>query len=228
MARDSDIEKYKNIYANLVHLYPASYRKRFAEPMLQTFADLCHERKRDGDSLFGFAMGTYAGTFVEIIKEHIKGVVMSSKATKLKIFSGVVGLGLLASVAAFVIWQNRPIVAQSISPLSSLEQVRELSKGKKDACLMDSQKAVDAVKKDDRISKFGDDEYSHFEMAASSAIMDVPAGTEYKMTIHSYKDGVAKGAMAYEYGYGIYNYTIKKLSKAGEWELVSTVACERS
>lgn len=228
MAHKSNVKKYKNFYANLLHMYPVSYRERFAEPMLQTFTDLCHERERSGDSLFAFAAGTYVETFAEIVKEHVKGVIMSSKVTKIKIFTGVAGVAVLASVTAFAIWGNRPPVAQSISPLSSLDQVRELSKGEKDACLMDSQQAVDAVKKDDRTITFGEEEISNFEMAASSAIMDVPAGTEYKLTIHSYEDGVVKGAMAYEYGYGIYNYTIKKLSKVGEWELVSTVACERS
>lgn len=228
MARNDDAKKYKNIYANLLGLYPASYRRRFAEPMQQTFSDLCHERVQAGEGLFGFAMGTYAGTFIEIIKEHIKGVVMSSKATKMKIFAAVAGVSVLVVAAVFIVIGNRPSIAQSISPYSSLEQARELSKGQKEPCLMDTQQAHDAVKKDDVMFEFGDEKMSRLELEASGAIMDVPAGTDFRLTTHSYKDGVVKGAMAYEYGYGIYNYTIKKLPKAGEWKLVSIIACERS
>lgn len=227
MAHDSGTENYEIVYAKLLYLYPGSYRRRFAEPMLQTFSDLCHERTRSGKGVFWFAVKTYAGTFTAIIKEHSKGAVMSSRATKVKILGAAAGLGTIVLVAGFIfVNNNQP--AQSISPGSYLDDARQLSKGKKEACLMDTQQAVDAVSADDGFYEFGDEKISKFEMAAGIAIADVPAGTEYKMTIYSYEDGVAKGAMAYEYGYGIYNYEIKKLPEAGEWELVSTVACERS
>lgn len=220
-------QKYQAAYKRLLGLYPVSYQQRFAEPMLQTFSDLCHEHVQADKELFWFAMQTYIGTFIEIIKEHIKGGIMSNRAAKIRVLAVVSGLGAVLIVAGFIFISSDQ-AAQSIAPLSSLEQARELSKGKKDACLMDQAHAVDAVRADDGFFEFNDEKISKFEMSASSAIMDIPAGTEYKMTIHSYDGGVAKGAMAYEYGYGIYNYEIKKSPEAGEWELVSVVACERS
>lgn len=220
-------QKYQAAYRRLLGLYPVSYQKRFSEPMLQTFSDLCYERLQAGKGLFWFAVHTYTGTSIEIVKEYIKEGVMSSRATKVKVLAVAGGCGAVFVIAGLV-FMNSNHTAQSVAPFSSLEQARELSKGKKDACLMDQSDAVDAVRADDGFFEFNDEKISKFEMAASSAIMDVPAGTEYKMTIHSYDDGLAKGAMAYEYGYGIYNYEIKKLPEAGEWELVSVVACERS
>lgn len=155
---------------------------------------------------------------------------MSSTAKKMKVLQTAGWLVLLIFIASFILIShyrnNRP--AQAISPGTFLEQARKLSKGKKDACLMPTQQATDAVGADDGYFEWKDEKISKFETAAGIAIADVPAGTEYKMNIHSYENGVARGSMAYEYGYGIYNYEIKKLPDAGEWELVSTVACERS
>lgn len=218
---------YQKTYAKLLLLYPASYQKRFAEPMLQTFSDLCRERAQSGKGLFWFAAKSYSGTFVEIIKEHIKEGIMSSKATKLKVLAAAGSIGALAFVVGLV-FMNSNRTAQTIPAYSRLEQARELSKGKKDAYLMDSQQAVDAIKQDDRTYDFKDQKISKFETTAALGIMDVPAGTEYKLTMHSYENGIARGAIAYEYGYGIYNYEIKKLPGDGEWEMVQVVACERS
>ncbi len=230
MAHKNNTKNYENAYAKLLRLYPRPYRKRFAEPMLQTFSDLCFERVQTGKGLFWFSVKTFGGTLVEIVKEHIKGARMSSTATKMKVLQTAGWLALLIFIASFILINhyrnNRP--AQAISPGTFLEQARQLSKGQKEACLMDQSHVVDAVRADDGFYEFKDEKISKFESSAGIAIADVPAGTQYKMTIHSYENGIVRGSMAYEYGYGIYNYEIKKLPGEGEWELVSTIACERS
>src|SRR5690606_17156867 len=63
--------RYRQWYAKLLRFYPKLYLERFGEGMEQTFNDLCHERIKAGDKLFGFALWTFADTVVGIIKENI-------------------------------------------------------------------------------------------------------------------------------------------------------------
>lgn len=226
MASDNTTHRYTATYARLLHLYPKSYRQRFAQPMQQMFVDMCLERKQSGDSLFGFALKVYAETSVGIVKESFKEMAMHSKTTKAKIIIVVSLVGLGTVITVGLLLNNRPTAA-TIPPMSSFEQARELSKGAKDTCLGDNQQAADAVTRDDHrtVDEYG--EFSRFEMIASEGIMDVPAGTNYEVAINSYDNNLAKGSLAYEKEYGTYNYTIKKLPKAGEWEFVSMTACEK-
>lgn len=92
--------------------------------------------------------------------------------------------------------------------------------------MTDNQDAAAAVKADD---KFYDEneEYSSFEMTASLGIIDVPAGTNYEVTIQRYDGTLAQGAVIYDGDYGTYNYTIEKTAEKGEWRFVSMIACTR-
>ena len=63
--------RYRNLYAKLLHLYPKPYRERFGEEMEQTFNDLCRERRKAGDGLFGFVLWVFAETSAGIIRENI-------------------------------------------------------------------------------------------------------------------------------------------------------------
>jgi hypothetical protein len=63
-------QKYRNLYAKLLRLYPKAYRDRFAFEMDQTFNDLCRERLKSGQGLFAFAFETYCETFAAILREN--------------------------------------------------------------------------------------------------------------------------------------------------------------
>lgn len=81
MAPDSFVQRCRAWYASLLRLYPATFRDRFGEGMEQTFADLCRERRRAGDSLFGFVLRTFAETFAAIITQHVTRIMRSSTMT---------------------------------------------------------------------------------------------------------------------------------------------------
>jgi hypothetical protein len=48
---DRTILRSRRWYVRLVRLYPAPFRARFGAGMVQTFTDLCRERRRAGASL---------------------------------------------------------------------------------------------------------------------------------------------------------------------------------
>lgn len=223
MARDNGTEVYGKWYGRLLRLYPKSYQQQFAEPMQQTFGDLCNERKQSSDKIGGFVAGMYAETFVGIIKECTKEVVMNTKSNKSRVLI-VVGVGLLIITTVVVLRSNSD---DTIGPLSSFEDVKNKPNKKKYACLSDNQQAVDAVRRDD--TGLGDNaEFSGFDLAASEGFLDVPAGTYYDITINSYLDNTAKGTISYEKDYGDYNYIIEKDSpEGGKWNFISMVACEK-
>lgn len=59
-------------YKKLIGLYPPAFRDQLGESMEQTFADLYHERVRQGGrGLFGFALWMFIETVVGIIKEYM-------------------------------------------------------------------------------------------------------------------------------------------------------------
>lgn len=68
---DRAIGRYRRWYARLLRLYPTPFRQRFAEPMAQTFTDLCRERRETNRGLFGFALATFAETSAGVIKENM-------------------------------------------------------------------------------------------------------------------------------------------------------------
>ena len=215
-------------YAKLLRLYPKAYRQRFAEPMQQMFADMCSELDQNGQNTRGFIYKIYADTLVGVLTERIQEVVMNIKANKPKVVIGasLVGIGIVVTA---VLLNNHPATgAQTIPPNTWLKQVRELSKGAKSACLANVQSAADAVKRDDGFEYFKGQKISNFEETESSAIADVPAGTNYDVTINSYANNTVKGTMTYEKDYGTYNYTNQKLPAHGQWKLMSVIACKKS
>lgn len=191
--------------------------------MLQTFNDMHYEHRHQGSSNVYFITKTYLDTGLEIIKEHSREVAMSTKkSTKLFIAAGTVGV-LVAVVTAVYVLNNRE--ASVISPLSSMEQARALSEGKKDKCLAENKQAASAVNEDDTYLD-EEQQFSRFELIASEGIKDVPAGTNYDITINNYDGKNVKGAVKYDKDFGTYNYIIKKENGAGNWKFVSMTACE--
>jgi hypothetical protein len=229
MPREQTIARHTQRYQAFLKLFPKSHHERFAEPMLQTFVDMCNERLESGAGMNRFVLGIYLDTTKEIIKERSKEVVMNLKTRRSKVFigGGVAGLLLIAATAMLIINGGS---GGSIPIFSTVEEARAISKGKKDRCLPDVATAKEAIEKDDYTITH---EYegvvtktSSFETYAVSGFRDIPAGANGDVTKYSY-DGVrAKGSISYEQDYGTYNYEIKRLPEDGKWELVSLSACE--
>src|SRR5688500_20401685 len=71
MASDRAIGRYRRWYARLLRLYPRPFQERFGEPMAQTFTDLCRERTDANRGLHAFALGTFAETSAQIMRENM-------------------------------------------------------------------------------------------------------------------------------------------------------------
>jgi hypothetical protein len=71
MAADHRIARYRRWYARLLRLYPGPMRDRFAEPMAQTFADLCRERAHANRSVLAFVLEAHVETSAQIVREHM-------------------------------------------------------------------------------------------------------------------------------------------------------------
>lgn len=65
------IKLYRTWYAALVKLYPRPYRQQFGESMELTFADLCRERTKANQVLFGYVLWLFAETFTAVCKEQL-------------------------------------------------------------------------------------------------------------------------------------------------------------
>jgi len=84
----------------VVHLYPKPYRERFGEGIEQTFNDLCRERGKAGDGLFGFVLWVFAETCAGIISENIRFVLRQNITRRLILWAVVVVLILLIPLVA--------------------------------------------------------------------------------------------------------------------------------
>ena len=71
MASDRAIGRYRRWYTRLLRFYPRPFRERFGEPMAQTFTDLIRERSGDNRGLHAFAVGTFAETSAQIMRENV-------------------------------------------------------------------------------------------------------------------------------------------------------------
>ena len=71
MAPDRAVGRYRRWYARLLRLYPRGFQQRFAEPMVQTFTDLCRERSDADRGLHAFVLGTFAETSAQILRENM-------------------------------------------------------------------------------------------------------------------------------------------------------------
>ena len=71
MASDRAIGRYRRWYGRLLRLYPRPFQERFGEPMAQTFTDLCRERTDTNGGLHAFALGAFAETSAQIMRENM-------------------------------------------------------------------------------------------------------------------------------------------------------------
>jgi hypothetical protein len=91
-------DRYSTFYKSLISFYPNDFKKQLGDSMVQTFSDLCRERRVAGESVFGFALWTYANTFIGIIKEDYRNYM---KSTAFKI---VLVVNILASLFLWGTW----------------------------------------------------------------------------------------------------------------------------
>lgn len=89
------------VYAKLVNMYPASYRQRYGQPMVQTFDDMLEaEPSRIGKLvIWSRALWELPGS---LLKEYVtdgKGIIMS-RNTKL-LLTGIAAVLLLANGASY-------------------------------------------------------------------------------------------------------------------------------
>lgn len=226
------VERYKKF----LNLYPKTHRERFAEPMLQTFTDMLNDHLKSSDSTndstWIFVSKVYLDTTKEIIIEHSKEMVMNIKSQRSKVLIGsrLVILIVIVSFIAYVGY-NKYRNSRFIPLYSTVEDARAISKGQKAKCLPDNQQAVDDIKKDDVFEEYENDngeiiQFSMFETNVVAGFLDIPAGTNAEVTKNQYDGQIASGSIVYEQDYGSYNYTAKKVSGNGQWELVSLLACE--
>ncbi len=218
-----------SIYKKLLYLYPKQYRDDYGEQLVLTANDMLEDTSTKAGRR---ALWTHIlfDTLVSATKEHYVNfdaiIAADNQATaknqqskkRLLMF----GLAVTAVVVSLLLLAQP---ASSIPPLSSLNTARTLSQGTKNACLTNDNQAAERVHSDDAGFTYAGITYSNFEATASSGIADVPAGTNYQLTIASYDGKLAKGTITYDGNYGTYDYIIKKLPGAGNWNFVSMVAC---
>lgn len=100
MASDRAIGQYRRWYARLLRLYPRPFRDRFAEPMAQTFTDLCRERREANEPMFGYVLAAFLNTLGSIIKENLVRSDRPRPVTILATLAAVGGVGGVLGVLA--------------------------------------------------------------------------------------------------------------------------------
>jgi hypothetical protein len=97
MASDRSIRRYRRWYARLLRLYPRPFHERFGKPMAQTFTDLCRERTDANRGLHAFALGTFAETSAQIMRENMMQLMQTRTVMRwVLITAGVLAVPLLA------------------------------------------------------------------------------------------------------------------------------------
>lgn len=64
-------EAVRRLYKGLLAFYPRAFREQLADSMEQTFHDLCMEKSRTKNGLFGFVFWTFLETTIGILREHL-------------------------------------------------------------------------------------------------------------------------------------------------------------
>ena len=90
MSSDRALGRYRRWYAGLLRLYPRPYRDRFAEPMEQTFTDLARERIDADRNLLGFAVGTFAETCAQIMRENMTQLMQTTNYLRWVVVTAIV------------------------------------------------------------------------------------------------------------------------------------------
>lgn len=98
MPSDPAIGRYRRWYRRLLRLHPKPFRDRFAEPMEQTFADLCRERRNANRGLIGFVGWAFADATAGIIRENLAHMQTTVILRWVRITTAVLAIPALAMV----------------------------------------------------------------------------------------------------------------------------------
>jgi uncharacterized membrane protein len=98
MTSKQSISRYKQLYAQLLRLYPTSFYERFGEGMQQTFNDSLHHQAEHRKSVCAAALWMCVDTTLEIVKANLSNVTMNNKRM-LRLVLVVVGLLMVPLVA---------------------------------------------------------------------------------------------------------------------------------
>ena len=90
MAPDQDIGQYRRWYGRLLRLYPRPFQERFAEPMTQTFTDLCRERRQANRGIHAFALAMLAETLAQIMRENMTQLMQTKNYLRWVLVSALV------------------------------------------------------------------------------------------------------------------------------------------
>ena len=102
MQSERAIALYRRWYGRLLRLYPRPFQERFGEPMAQTFTDLCRERTDANRGLHAFALGAFAETSTQIMRENMTQLAQTRTVLRwVLITAAVLALPLLAMVFSF-------------------------------------------------------------------------------------------------------------------------------
>jgi uncharacterized membrane protein YeaQ/YmgE (transglycosylase-associated protein family) len=100
---DRTILRSRRWYVRLVRLYPAPFRARFGAGMVQTFTDLCRERRRAGASLLPLVVWLSIEAVAGSIKEHVMRRDRPLGITLLAILAVVGALVLLFAARIWIV-----------------------------------------------------------------------------------------------------------------------------
>ena len=118
MPSDRTIGRYRRWYVRLLRLYPRPFRERFAEPMAQTFTDLCRYRTDASRGLHAFALGTFAETFAAAIRENMTHLMPTRTVIRwILITAAVLAVPALAMAAKLAIPDPGSGTAEVIAPV---------------------------------------------------------------------------------------------------------------
>jgi hypothetical protein len=102
MANERTIARYRRWYRKLLRFYTRPYRERFTEGMEQTFNDLCRERSRAGEGLFGFVLWMFVETSAGIIREKATSIMRCTMKQDSTLFLKTVKYSAIALSALMV------------------------------------------------------------------------------------------------------------------------------
>lgn len=100
MLTDTSIKLYLAIYRALLSLYPKRFREHYAESMLQTFTDMCRERRNSNANMLSTVVWMFLETIVTILKENTAMILSHDFARRMLIWTAVVGLILMIPLVA--------------------------------------------------------------------------------------------------------------------------------
>jgi hypothetical protein len=109
MPGDFATQRYVKVYAMLLQLYPRPFRSQFSDQMIQTFQDLCRDRRAAGLGLNSLALRVFTETMGGIVMENIMRTNQMGK-TVLRVALVALALLMVPLVASRVVdgWNWKP------------------------------------------------------------------------------------------------------------------------